>query len=74
MGAGRRAERLTEPGYFLALVLGAYDQPRPARAYLLDDAAVHAVVARTVAGRPSLDPPSADAAVRPQEPSQDNAR
>jgi DNA segregation ATPase FtsK/SpoIIIE, S-DNA-T family len=70
VGAGWRAERLTEPGYFLALVLGVYDQPRPARAYLLDDDAVRAVVARTAARRPSLDPESADAARRPQEQSQ----
>jgi S-DNA-T family DNA segregation ATPase FtsK/SpoIIIE len=71
VGAGWRAERLTKPGYFLALVLSVYDQPRPARAYLLDDAAVRAVVTRTAAQRPSLDPESADAAARPPEPSQD---
>jgi DNA segregation ATPase FtsK/SpoIIIE-like protein len=60
VGVGWRAERLTKPGYFLALVLGVYDQPRPARAYLVDDAAVRAVVARTATQRPSLDPESAE--------------
>jgi S-DNA-T family DNA segregation ATPase FtsK/SpoIIIE len=70
MGAGWRAERLSEPGYFLALVPGVYEQPRPARAYWLTDAAVRAVVASTAGQRPALDPVSADADARPQEPSQ----
>ncbi len=72
VGAGWRAERLLGPGYFLALVPGIYEQPRPARAYWLTDAAVRAVVARVGAQRPALDSESADAAARLQEPSQDS--
>src|SRR5262249_37717444 len=60
------------PGYFLALVPGVNEQPRPARAYWLDDAAVRAVVARTATQRPSLDPESADAAAGPLKPPQDS--
>jgi len=70
LGTGWRAERLSGPGYFLVLMPGRYDQPRPARAYWLSDDAVRAVVARAGAQRPDLDPVSADAAARPQEPSQ----
>ncbi len=72
VGAGWRAERLSGPGYFLALVPGIHEQPRPARAYWLTDSAVRAVVAHAGAQRPALDPESSDAAARPQEPSQDS--
>ena len=74
VGAGWRAVHLSEPGYFLALVLGVHEQPRPARAYWLTDAAVRAVVARTAAERPSLDPESAGAAARPQGGAAGHAR
>lgn len=67
LGAGWRAERLSGPGYFLALVPGLYEVPRPARAYWLTDEAVRAVAVRTGADRPKLDPVSADAAANPQE-------
>jgi len=70
LGAGWRAERLSGPGYFLVLLPGRYEQPRPARAYWLSDDAVHALVARAGAQRPALDPTSADAAARAPEPSQ----
>ncbi len=72
VGSGWRAERLGGPGYFLALVPGVHEQPRPARAYWLTDGAVRTVVASAGARRPALDPESADAATRPQEPSQDS--
>jgi S-DNA-T family DNA segregation ATPase FtsK/SpoIIIE len=71
VSAGWRAERLSGPGYFLALVLGVYEQPRPARAYWLTDAAVRAVVDRTGGQRATLDPESSDAALPPEKSPQD---
>jgi hypothetical protein len=71
LSAGWRAERLSGRGYFLVLVPGLYEQPRPARAYWLSDAAVRAAAGRHDAARPVLDPVSAAAAEEPQEPSPD---
>jgi DNA segregation ATPase FtsK/SpoIIIE, S-DNA-T family len=70
LGAGWRPDRLAGPGYFLVLVPGQYEQPRPARAYWLTDAAVEAAAGRHGAERPGLDPASADAAEKPPEPRQ----
>lgn len=67
LGAGWRAERLSGPGYFLILMPGLYEQPRPARAYWLSDATVKATAGRHGAERPGLDPMSADVANSPQE-------
>jgi S-DNA-T family DNA segregation ATPase FtsK/SpoIIIE len=67
LSAGWRPDRLAGPGYFLVLVPGQHEQPRPARAYWLTDAAVSAAAARHAAERPRLDPTSADAAEKPPE-------
>ena len=58
------------PGYFLALVPGQHEVPRPARAYWMSDAAVEATAGRAGRERPVLDSVSADAATQPQEPSE----
>ncbi len=70
LGAGRlsqgwRPDRLAGPGYFLVLVPGQHEQPRPARAYWLTDAAVSSAAARYAADRPDLDSASAEAAEKP---------
>jgi S-DNA-T family DNA segregation ATPase FtsK/SpoIIIE len=75
LGAGRlsqgwRPDRLAGPGYFLVLVPGQHEQPRPARAYWLTDAAVRAAASRHGAERPGLDAASADAAQEPPPPPQ----
>jgi DNA segregation ATPase FtsK/SpoIIIE, S-DNA-T family len=70
LGAGWRPDRLAGPGYFLVLVPGQHEQPRPARAYWLTDTAVRAAAGRHGAERPHLDATSADAAETPPEPPQ----
>jgi S-DNA-T family DNA segregation ATPase FtsK/SpoIIIE len=70
LGAGWRAERLSGPGYFLVLLPGQHEVPRPARAYLLTDEAVRAAAARHAGRRPALDAASAGAAETPQQPAQ----
>jgi hypothetical protein len=70
LSAGWRADRLAGPGYFLVLAPGQHEQPRPARAYWLTDAAVTAAAGRSGADRAALDTVSAVAAAGPQEPSQ----
>jgi S-DNA-T family DNA segregation ATPase FtsK/SpoIIIE len=67
LGAGWRPDRLSGRGYFLVLVPGQHEQPRPARAYLLTDAAVTAIAGRQAERRATLDPASATAAEKPQE-------
>ncbi len=68
LSAGWRPDRLAGPGYFLVLVPGQHEQPRPARAYRLTDAAVRVTADRHGADRPSLDPKSAGMADKPPEP------
>jgi S-DNA-T family DNA segregation ATPase FtsK/SpoIIIE len=69
LGAGWRPDRLGGRGYFLVLVPGQHEQPRPARAYLLTDAVVTAVASRRRAEQHAiLDPASATAAEKPKEP------
>jgi S-DNA-T family DNA segregation ATPase FtsK/SpoIIIE len=70
LGAGWRAERLGGPGYFLVLVPGQHEVPRPARAYWLTDAAVSAAAGHAGALRPALDTISSAAATRRVEPSE----
>jgi len=68
LGSGWRPDRLGGRGYFLVLLPGQHEQPRPARAYLLTDAAVMAVASQRWTGeRAALDPASANAAEKPLE-------
>jgi S-DNA-T family DNA segregation ATPase FtsK/SpoIIIE len=61
--AGWRPDRLDAPGKFLLAAPGqGLDTPRPARAYLLDDATVRQAAARYAPHRPRLDALSAAAA------------
>jgi S-DNA-T family DNA segregation ATPase FtsK/SpoIIIE len=69
LGGGWRPDRLGGRGYFLVLVPGQHESPRPARAYLLTDAAVTAVAGRRGVQRAALDAASASAAEKPQEAS-----
>jgi DNA segregation ATPase FtsK/SpoIIIE, S-DNA-T family len=69
LSMGWRPDRLTGPGYFLVLVPGQHEQPRPARAHWLTDEAVGVAAGRHGADRPKLDRTSADAAEEPSEPS-----
>jgi S-DNA-T family DNA segregation ATPase FtsK/SpoIIIE len=69
LGAGWRPDRLGGRGYFLVLVPGQHEQPRPARAYLMTDEAVMAAARRASAGqRATLDAASARAAEKAEEP------
>lgn len=69
LGQGWRPDRLGGPGYFLVLVPGQHELPRPARAYWLTDAAVRAAAARHGVERASLGlTTSARAAAEPQAP------
>ncbi len=70
LSAGWRPDRLAGPGYFLVLVPGQHEQPRPARAYWLTDAAVRAAADRHGVERPDLELASANAAEKPPEPRQ----
>jgi S-DNA-T family DNA segregation ATPase FtsK/SpoIIIE len=65
LGTGWRAERLGGPGYFLVLVPGQHEQPRPARAYWLTDEAVRTAASRIRIRRPYLDGASGDAVEEP---------
>jgi S-DNA-T family DNA segregation ATPase FtsK/SpoIIIE len=67
LSAGWRPDRLAGPGYFLVLVPGQHEQPRPARAYWLADSAVSATADRHRVERPGLDPASAGAVEKPPE-------
>ena len=67
LGAGWRADRLSGTGYFLVLVPGQHELPRPARAYWLTDAAVRAAAGRRGVVRAVLDPASAEVAAGRQE-------
>jgi S-DNA-T family DNA segregation ATPase FtsK/SpoIIIE len=69
LGAGWRPDRLGGRGYFLVLVPGQHEQPRPARAYLLTDAAVTAAAGRRGVQRAVLDLASAKAAEKSPEAS-----
>jgi S-DNA-T family DNA segregation ATPase FtsK/SpoIIIE len=69
LGAGWRPDRLSGLGYFLLLLPGQHEVPRPARAYWLTDETVRAAACRTGAQRSALDPASAAAASDPQPPS-----
>jgi S-DNA-T family DNA segregation ATPase FtsK/SpoIIIE len=69
LGAGWRPDRLGGPGYFLLLLPGQHEQPRPARAYWLTDAAVRAAASRPGIERAALDAASATAAEKPPQPS-----
>jgi S-DNA-T family DNA segregation ATPase FtsK/SpoIIIE len=60
LAAGWHAHTLDAPGKFLLSAPGL-DQPRRARGYLLTDPDVEATARRHAAGRPRLDPLSADA-------------
>jgi S-DNA-T family DNA segregation ATPase FtsK/SpoIIIE len=74
LSAGWRAERLSGPGYFLVLVPGQHELPRPARVYWLSDEAVRTAAAQPAVRRQSLDAASAQAVEAPfraPQPSQE---
>jgi DNA segregation ATPase FtsK/SpoIIIE, S-DNA-T family len=69
LGAGWRPDRLGGLGYFLVLVPGQHEQPRPARAYWLTDAAVTSVASQSgTVQRATLDAASVTAENAREEP------
>jgi DNA segregation ATPase FtsK/SpoIIIE, S-DNA-T family len=67
LAAGWHAQNLDAPGKFLVSAEG-HNHPRRARAYLVTDENVTATASRYASHRPPLDPLSADAVDRAEEP------